>query len=39
VATNNITYLAVTIDKQVNDWYDKNFKPLIKKGIDEDVRS
>jgi hypothetical protein len=36
IATNNIKYLGVTITKQVNDLYDKNFKSL-KKEIKEDL--
>ena len=35
--TNNITYLGVTLTKQVKDLYDNNFKYL-KKEIKEDVR-
>jgi hypothetical protein len=35
--TNIITYLGVTLTKQVNDLYDKNFKSL-KKEIKEDLR-
>jgi hypothetical protein len=29
--TNNIKYLGVTLNKQVKNWYDKNFKSLKKK--------
>jgi hypothetical protein len=28
IFTNNITYLGVTLTKQVKDLYDKNFKSL-----------
>ena len=28
IVTNNIKYLGVTLGKQVNDLYDKNFKSL-----------
>lgn len=38
LASNNIKYLEVTIDKQGKDLYDKNFKSL-KKEIEEDIRS
>ena len=34
IVTNNITYLGVTLTKQVKDLYDKNFKSLEK--ISED---
>ena len=37
IATNNIKYLGVTLTKQVEDLYDKNFKSL-KKDVEEDVR-
>jgi hypothetical protein len=37
IVTNNITYLGVTLTKQVKDLYDKNFKSL-KKEIEEDLR-
>ena len=37
IATNNSTYLGVTLTKQVKDLYDKNFNPL-KKGFEEDLR-
>ena len=37
IVTNNITYLGVTLIKQVKDLYDKNFKSL-KKEIEEDHR-
>jgi hypothetical protein len=37
IVTNNITYLVVTLTKQVKDLYDKNFKSL-KKEIEEDHR-
>jgi hypothetical protein len=37
IITNNITYLVVTLTKQVKDLYDKNFKSL-KKEIEEDLR-
>jgi hypothetical protein len=37
IVTNNITYLGVTLTKQVKDLYDKNFKSL-KKEIKEDLR-
>jgi hypothetical protein len=38
IATNNITYLGVTLtDEQVKDLYDKTFKSL-KKEIEEDIR-
>ena len=30
ILTNNIKYLGVTLTKQVNDLYDKNFKSLKK---------
>jgi hypothetical protein len=35
--TNNITYLGVTLTKQVKGLYDKNFKSLMKE-IEEDLR-
>ena len=35
IATNNIKYLGVTLTKQVKDLYDKNFKPLKKKIIED----
>ena len=38
IATNNIKYLGVTLTKQVEDLYDKNFKSL-KKEIEEDTES
>ena len=37
IATDNIKYLGVTLTKQVEDLYDKNFKSL-KKEIEEDTR-
>ena len=37
VVTNNITYLGMTLTKQVKIMYDKNFKSL-KKEIKEDLR-
>ena len=37
IDTNNITYLSVTITKQVKDLFDNNFKSL-KKEIEEDIR-
>ena len=37
VATSSIKYLGVTLTKQVEDLYDKNFKSL-KKEIEEDTR-
>ena len=37
IVTNNITYFGLTLTKQVNHLYDKNFKSL-KKGIEEDLR-
>ena len=37
IVTNNITYLGVSLTKQVKDLYDKNFKSL-KKEIEEDFR-
>jgi hypothetical protein len=37
IVTNNIKYLGVTLTKEVNDVYDKNFKSL-KKEIEEDLR-
>ena len=37
IVTNNITYLGVTLNKQVKDLYDKNFKTL-KKEMAEDFR-
>jgi hypothetical protein len=37
VVTNNINYLGVTLTKEVEDLYDKNFKSL-KKEIEEDLR-
>jgi hypothetical protein len=37
IVTNNIKYLGVTLNKQVKDLYDKNFKSL-KKEIEEDLR-
>jgi hypothetical protein len=37
IVTNNIKYLGVTLTKQVNDLYDKNFKTL-KKEIEEGIR-
>ena len=37
IITNNITYLGVTLTKQLKDLYDKNFKSL-KKEMEEDLR-
>ena len=37
IATNSLKYLVVTLTKQIEDLYDKNFKSL-KKGIEEDTR-
>ena len=37
IATNSIKYLGVTLTKQVEDLYDKNFKTL-KKEMEEDLR-
>jgi hypothetical protein len=37
IATNNITYLGVTLTKQVKYLYDKNFNSL-KKEMEEDLR-
>ena len=37
ITTNSIKYLGVTLTKQVEDLYDKNFKTL-KKEIEEDTR-
>jgi hypothetical protein len=37
IATNNITYLHLTLIKLVKDLYDKNFKSL-KKEFEEDLR-
>ena len=37
ITTNNIEYLAVTLTKQVEDLYGKNFKSL-KKETEEDMR-
>ena len=37
IVTNNIKYLGVTLTKEVQDLYDKNFKTL-KKEIEEDLR-
>ena len=37
IVTNNIKYFGVTLNKQVKDLYDKNFKSL-KKEIEEDHR-
>jgi hypothetical protein len=37
IITNNIKYLGVTLTKEVQDLYGKNFKTL-KKGIEEDLR-
>ena len=37
IFTNNIKYLGVTLTKEVEDLYDKNFKTL-KKEIKEDLR-
>jgi hypothetical protein len=37
IAPNNITYLGVTLTKQVKDLYDKNFKSLNKE-IKENLR-
>ena len=37
IVTNNITYLGVTLTKEVIDLYDKNFKSL-EKEIEEDLR-
>jgi hypothetical protein len=37
IVTNNIKYLEVTLNKEVKDLYDKNFKSL-KKEIEEDLR-
>ena len=38
IATNSIIYLGVTLTKQVEDFYDKNFKYL-KKEIEKDTRN
>jgi hypothetical protein len=38
IVTNNMKYLGVTLTKEVNDLYDKNFKSL-KKETKEDLRS
>ena len=38
IATNNIKYLGVTLTKQAEDLYDKNFKSL-KKEIEEDTKN
>jgi hypothetical protein len=38
MVTNNIKYLGVTLTKEVNDLYDKNFKSL-KKETQKDLRS
>ena len=38
IATSNINYLGVTLTKQVNDLYDRNFK-FLKKENEEDIRS
>jgi hypothetical protein len=38
IVTNNIKYLGMTVNKEVKDLYDKNFKSL-KKEIKEDLRS
>jgi hypothetical protein len=38
IVTNNITYLAVALTPQVKDLYDKNFKFLKKKKIEEALR-
>jgi hypothetical protein len=37
IVTHNITYLGVTLTKQLKDLYDKNFKSL-KKEMEEDLR-
>jgi hypothetical protein len=37
IVTHNIKYLGVTLTKQVNDLYDKNFK-FLNEGIEEDLR-
>ena len=37
IVTNNIKYLGVTLNKEVKDLYDENFKSL-KKEITEDLR-
>jgi hypothetical protein len=37
IVTNNITYIGVTLCKQVKELYDKKFKSL-KKEIKEDLR-
>ena len=37
IATNNIKYLGVTLTRQVEDLYGKNFKSL-KKEIEDDTR-
>jgi hypothetical protein len=37
IVSNNITYLGMTLTKQVKDLYDKNFKSL-EKEIEEDLR-
>ena len=37
IATNNMEYLGLTLTKQVEDLYDKNFKSL-KKEIEEDIK-
>jgi hypothetical protein len=38
IVTNNIKFLGVTLTKEVKDLYDKNFKSLKKKKIEEDLR-
>ena len=38
IVTNNIKYLGVTLNKEVKDLYDKNFKSL-KKEIETDLRN
>jgi hypothetical protein len=37
IVSNNIKYIGVTLPKQVEDLYDKNFTSL-KKEIEEDLR-
>jgi hypothetical protein len=37
IATNNIKYLGVTLNKQVKDLYDNYFK-LLKEKLEEDIR-
>jgi hypothetical protein len=37
IAMNNIKYLGITLTKQMNDLYGKNFK-FLRKEVEEDLR-